>query len=369
MVSASSSGGLPVAYCTRRTVQNMSGFQATSIRRRQEIFREIQAASRRIEAQCHRYFYPNLTTEKFDWPGHQYETSWRIWLDERELAAVPTQVLSAGVDITDSVLPRPPEGPPYLALEINLATQAAFNSGQTYQDAIEITGSFGYTSTEVAAGSLSLDIGSTDLVVQCGDGALLDAGSTLRIDEERMLVTGTRFTATGATLSGDLAANNGAILVPVNDTSLVNYGETLLIDGERLWVSEITDQLICKRAEADSVLAAHSSGASIFAERGLTVTRGALGTTAASHTADAPIYELDVPSAIQSWCKAEVVAAMLAERTGFAAGASSSMGGGGTSGNPASYKSTIGAMLDQYRAVALNLYGRQLRFAVPDRLI
>jgi hypothetical protein len=368
VVSASSAGGLPVAYTRRRSVMDMLGFQVTSVRRRREIYHEILAASRRIEGRCHRYFYPNLTTETFDWPTHQYDISWRMWLDEREMCGAPTQVLSAGTDITDSVLVRPPQGPPYTSIEINLATLASFNSADTYQDAISITGPFGYCDTEESAGELATTIGTTDTVITCTDGSQADAGDTLHIDDERLLVTDTRMVATGATLTADLAGNNGAILVTVSNPSLINVDEYLLIDGERLWVSDITDVLICQRAVSGSVLGAHSSGATVFAERGLVVTRGALGTTVASHAAMTPMARLAVPQAIENWCKAETGVALMAQRTGFAAGASSGMGSS-SGGNPATFKPTIGAALDDYRAVALAAFGRTFRVRTADRLI
>lgn len=368
MTSATASGGQPVAYCTREDVKSVIGFQSTSRQNNRRIDRKILASSRNIEGQLKRFFYPLVDTQTFDWPTHQYAISWRLWLDELELISV-SQVLSAGTDITASVLLRPDAGPPFTNLEINLATLSAFDSGQSYQRAISVAGTFGYCDQTRAAGTLADSIGTSDTTMVVSDGDLVGVGSTLLLGTERLLVTDKAVTASGATLTADLSANTGNVIVPISNVALINPGETILVGGERMWVSDVTDTLICRRDSSGSLaLAVHSSGDAVYVERLCTVTRGALGTTAASHSAAAPILEHVVPDAVRDWCKGEVAAALLVEMTGYA-GAATTTSMSSSNADPANLKPVVGAMLADARRQAIDLYGRQFRVRTADRLI
>ncbi len=97
-----------------------------------------------------------------------------------------------------------------------------------------------------------------------------------------------------------------------------NAGETILMGSEKMLVVEIaSNNLTVIRAWDGSVLATHS-GSTIFAPRTLTVQRGALGTTAASHLASAAITVQTFPSLVKQLAIGEAVSYVLQEQSGFA---------------------------------------------------
>jgi hypothetical protein len=316
---SATANGEGVWYCTREDIKRALDFQSTSQISNSRIDRKIEASSRSIEGDLLRYFFPSTDTQTFDWPDHQFSLPWRLWLDQREMAAAPTQVLAAGVDITAYVLARPDYGPPFTKLEINLGTGSSFNSGATHQRSISVTGVFGYCANEDPAGTLAGTINSSVTTLTVSDGNLVGVGTILRIDSERLIVTDKRMVDTTYTAQGALTANTNSVTLPVLDGTKFDLGETLLVDSERLLITDIGgNNLTVKRAQSGSVLAAHNSGAALYAERLCTVTRGVLGTTAASHTATTAMVRHRVPSLIRDLCIAETVTGLLQEMAGYA---------------------------------------------------
>jgi hypothetical protein len=313
--------GEGVLYCTREDVRGALGFQSTSQMSNARIDRQIEAASRSIEGELLRYFFPTLDTQTFDWPTHQLDTPWRIWLDQRELAAPATSVTvsNGGTDISANCFFRPDYGPPYTHIEVDLASQSAFNSGSTYQRSVTVTGLFGYGAAESAAGTLAATIASSDTTLTVSDGALVGVGSILHLDSERMLVTDKTLVDSTQTISAPLTAQASSVTVTIQTGSAFSVGEVLLIDSERMLVTDISgNNLTVKRAWEGTVLAAHSASAKVYAERGCTVTRGALGTAAAAHTQGASIAMHKVPALIRQLCIAEATTALLQEAAGYA---------------------------------------------------
>ena len=349
-----------VFYCTREDVRTALGFQTTAAQSSARIDRVIEAASRSIEGDLLRYFYPSTDTQTFDWPDHQYTIPWRLWLDQRELTAPASAVTvsNGGPDITASCFFRPDYGPPYTHVEINLGTNAAFNSGTSFQRAVTITGVFGYSADEDPAGTLNGSINSTVTTVTVSDSSLVGVGSILRIDSERMLVTNKAMVDSTYTTQGALTAVNSSVTIPVTDGTKFAVGETLLIESERVLVTDIGgNNLTVRRAQAGSVLAAHNSGVAIYAERLCTVTRGALGTTAATHSNGAAIVKHRVPALIRDLCIAETVTGLLQEEAGYAR----------TIGTE-NVRQALGLGLEDLRARAMSRYGR-LRTRTASRLI
>jgi hypothetical protein len=90
------------------------------------------------------------------------------------------------------------------------------------------------------------------------------------------------------------------------------------LDSERMLIVDIAgNNLTVKRAWDGTVLAAHT-GSSIYAPRTLTVTRGALGTTAAIHTTAAAITCHVVPGLVRELCIAEATNLLLQGASGYA---------------------------------------------------
>lgn len=356
-------------YCTREAVKRALDYKDTA-RSDGQVDRAIEAASdsidggtARIGGLLHRRFYPWTGTRYFDWPNDQYARSWRLWLDQHEVISV-TSLTTAGTALTSGqYFLRPDDGPPFGRVEINLASSAAFDSGDTHQRSIAITGVFGYSADEATAGVLAEALDATETGVDTSDSSLVGVGDVIRVDSERMLVTGRGMLDTGQNLGADLAASVAATTVQVATGSAYAVDEVVLIDGERMLVVDIAgNNLTVKRAWDGTVLAAHTTGADIYAPRTLTVTRGALGTTAATHSSSAAIARHVVPGLVRDLAVAEALGQLLGESSGYArrSGTTSTSGSTSTS-STRSDRNDIGVGIDSLRDRAYTAYGRKAR--------
>ncbi len=307
-------------YCTREDVK-VALDMADSARSNLDIDRQIDAGARAIDGTMHRVFWPQIDTRSWDWPNAQIAFPWRLWFDQNEMISVTT-LSSGGVVIPPTMYKLYPDwGPPFKHLELDVSSTATFNSTSTWQKSITATGLFGYRADELAAGTLAGTLNSSDATFNPGIPGYRGVGSILRIGSERMIVTGRSYVSTAVTLVGNLAAQVASNVIGVADSSLFAVGETLLIDGEKMSITDISGAtgLVVKRAWDGSPLAAHTGGATILASRQITVTRGALGTIAASHSASAPIFEHDPPSLIRQLNVAQAVVNLVMTRAGYPA--------------------------------------------------
>lgn len=297
-------------YATREDVMRAVDSKETA-RNAGQLDRGLEAASRSIDALCHRTFYPQVATKSFDWPNAQSAAPWRLWLDANELISV-SAVSSGGTTIStaDVLLEPSAYGPPYNRLELDLSSSAAFGGGDTHQRDITITGLYGYRDDESTVGTIAeaLDTSETGIDVNAATSAAVGVGSLLRVDSERMQVTGRSQLDTGQNLGSNLDAKASTVTVPVADGTQFAAGEVILIDAERMLIVDIAGtNLIVKRGWDGSVLAAHTTGADIYAPRTLSVRRGALGTTAATHSLAATVNRWDPPGPVQTLAIAETL--------------------------------------------------------------
>lgn len=311
-------------YATREEIKAELDVKETA-RSNTRIDRALADATEAVDGLTHRVFYPQLDTRKFDWPPRQGGTSWILRLDSNELISV-SSLISGGTTITasDYLLRRADDraAPPYTRIEINLAGSGAFGGGDTYQQDIVITGLFGYRNDETSTGTTTeaLDASETGIDVDAATSAAVGVGSLLRIDSERVIVTGRAQLDTGQTLGGSGLTNiNNSVTVTVQSGAAFAAGETILIDGERMRVDDIAgNTLVVTRAWDGSTIAAHTVGATVYAPRTLTVERGALGTTAGTHLTAAPVYRWDAPGPVRQLCVAEALTDLLQGRSGYA---------------------------------------------------
>ncbi|MFD5709484.1 hypothetical protein ACFWHW_03665 [Streptomyces pharetrae] len=309
-------------YATREEIKAELDVKETA-RSNARIDRALDDASRAVEGRCHRRFYPEIATKYFDWPTSQGGTSWRLWLDANEVISV-TSLSAGGVTIPsiDFFLEPNQYGPPYNRIEIDLDSSAAFGGGDTHQRNIAVTGLFGYRldETTVGAAAEALDASETSIDVDAATSAAVGVGSLLRIDSERVIVTGRSQLDTGQTLGGSgLTAQNNSVTVTVQSGGAFAAGETILIDGERMRVDDVAGStLVVTRAWDGSTIAAHSTGATIYAPRSLAVERGVLGTTAATHSSAATVHRFDPPGPIRQFVIAEAINDLLQGRAGYA---------------------------------------------------
>lgn len=347
-------------YATREDVKSALDLKETA-RNNGQVDRAIDAASRLVEGLCHRRFYPEVATRYFDWPD-QYARPWRLWLDDSELISL-TSITSGGTSIDSANINLEPNrtGPPYNRVEVRIDTNAAFSAGQTIQRAITISGLWGYRNDETAAGTVTAGATDTATTLSISDASAVGVGQVLRIGTERLLVTEKRMANSGQTLQADLAAQQNAVTASVTDGTAYAIGEVLLVGSERILIVDIAgNSLTVKRAWDGTVLAAHTTGTAIWAARALTVTRGALGTTAAAISSSAPVYRWDPPGGVRTLVIAEAVTTLLNEGSGYArvtgVGTASRQVGGGTV-----TKTSYGVGLDALREQVYVEYGRKAR--------
>ncbi len=326
-----------------------------------KIYSAILYASRISEGFLHRRFYPERRTIFMDWPNNSFAPSWSIPLGDQEIISL-NEVVSGGSDISASCVLRRGDNlaePPYSSLDINLATNAAFSSGSTWQRAIEIDALFGYndTSTVLASGALSGGINSSTntIVLSPVSGELnLGIGALLKIENERVLVRGRAMSSLSITTSSALQANQAAVTFTSASAASLVIGETILIDSERMRVNEIAgSNVIVTRAWDGTTLAAHSSGATIYGLRTALVERGVLGTTAASHSDATSVYAHDYPAALIELVTAEAIVNLQQNSAAYAR----------TIGSGAGTREAAGLGLDDIRERVWRELGRKSRSA------
>lgn len=287
-----------------------------------QIDRAIETGSRTVEARLHRIFYPNTTTKYFDWPNDSYARSYRLWLDQNELISI-TSLVSGGITIPASNYFLEPNGygPPYDHLDLDLADNSSFSTVNTFQRSIAITGVFGYNLDSASAGAITAAIVSTSATtLSISDSSLVGVGSLLTIDSERLIVSAKSWVTSSQTVQTSALtalASNTTVLVTTG--SSFNVGEYILIDSEKMLITDIVgNSLIVKRAVDGTVLATHNTGTTIYLPRTLTVSRGALGTTAATHLISTAVTQQVYPGPVAALTVAYAMNQVMQEGAGYA---------------------------------------------------
>ena len=311
-------------YATREQVKRALD-SAETARNNAQVDRAIASASRSIEQQCHRKFYPwDGTRYKGFRPWNDGNSSWRLWLGEDELVSLTTLVAGGNtISASDYFLEPINSGPPYTSLEMDLESNSVLQAGVTWQRAIAITGTFGYWDEQESVGTLAdnLDADVTDTAtITWTDPAGVGVGSILKIDSERLIVTETSFVDSTQNLGGSgLAASAAANTVTVSDSTGFYVGELIRIEAEVMLVVDIgtATTIIVKRAWDGSVLAAHSAAVDIYGKTGVQLSRAQLGSTLAAHTTSDVVYRYVVPPLVNDLCVAEAVSQLQAEIGGY----------------------------------------------------
>ena len=152
--------------------------------------------------------------------------------------------------------------------------------------------------------------------------------------------------------SGGTTADKSDNAITMDGPGLI-VGEVILVDAERMLVVEYnsaTEIATVKRAWDGTVLATHTTP-SVFAPRTLTVERGAVGTTAATHADTTAITRNVPPGPITDLCIAEVVTTFEQESAGY----------GRVIGSGDNTREARGAGLDSVRKQAMSY--QRLRMA------
>jgi hypothetical protein len=276
--------------------------------------RAIESASDNVDSFMKRQFFPTTQTITFDWPSMDSPVPWRLWLNQFELADHPDLVvtgtyLPSPVVITPAqYILKPDDGPPFTRLELRRDLNAAFGSNPTPQNDIGITGRFGYwTKTRPAGKTTAAIVDTTGTTISINNSAAIGVGDLLFIGTEALLVTGKQSVTTGVAWTGLTTAQAADNTVGVPDGTLFFPGEVLIANSERLLILDVVgNNLIVKRAFDGTVLVAHSAG-TLFAQRNLTVTRGEVGTTAATHLTNVVCNANLAPSQVRDLALGEAI--------------------------------------------------------------
>ena len=337
-------------YCTRERLADALDIAATA-NRADQLDAAIDAASDHIDADMVRRFTPELATKHFEWPPRSGGTeSWILRLEYNEVISVTT-VTADGTAVTGYNLEPNDTGPPYTRIEMP-ATGTGFTYGDTPQRNIAVTGLFGYRDDRETVGALAAELtaGATSLTLPTP--RLVGVGSTLIIEDERITVTEKDFADSGNDTTSTHTASMGDTAVTVDATTGLTVGELILIDAERMRITAIAGTtLTVNRAADGTVLAAHSSGASIYTPATATITRGAHGTTDATHAASTTIERWAPPAAIERLCVAAAIDSFEQERAGYAR----------TLGTGEAQREAVGEGVARLRKLALKTHGRRNR--------
>ncbi len=304
--------GQGVWYATMEAVTGAIDIAETA-RNSVQIRRAVASSSRLIdgtrqgEGCLHRRFYPEVATRYFD--SVNSDPLWTLLLGRHELVSA-TSVVSGATTIasSDYILQPTNEGPPFDQIDLKTSVYGAWPGGEN-QRGIAVTGVWaGCRLDETAGGALAAAItDTTGTTVAVTDSASVGVGSLVRVDNERMIVTNKSQITTGQSLQTPMTAAMNNQACAVSNGAAFTIGEVILADAEKMRVVDIAgNTLVVLRAWDGSALAAHT-GSTIYARRSLTVERGVLGTTAATHSGAAPIFVHVVPAPVEALCVAESV--------------------------------------------------------------
>jgi hypothetical protein len=346
-------------YCTRETVKALLDVKVTA-RSDAAVDRAIAAASRKVEGNLNRVFYPLLATRYFDWPD-QYARPWRLWLDASELVELYT-LTAGGTAIPNEDVNLEPNrtGPPYRRIELQISTSATYGGGQTPQREIAALGLWGFRNDESPAGTATAAASATASTLLVSDSSAIGVGQIVRAGAERLIVTEKRTVTTGQTLQVPITEKMKDQALHVSDGTAFTVGETLLLDSERMRIDDIAGNILTVERGFDGTTLAAHTGSTIYAPRSLTVTRGALGTTADAIANGAQLYRWEAPSGVEELTAAEAIVSLLQGSAGYAritgVGTAARQVGGGTT-----TKTSYGVGLDALREQVYNAYGRKAR--------
>ncbi len=306
-----------IAYVTREVAKEAIDSTESAYNDRQ-FDRVIQSASRSVEGILRRTCYPEVATRYFPWP--QDSAAGRLWLGDHDLIAL-TGATSGGVTIPPAdIVPGPAEfGAPYDRLDLTAASGGSWFGGSEPENANAVSGLWcGCAIVELDGGSTVEALDASETGVDSSGSPEIGVGSILRVGAERMLVTGRTMLDTGQNTAGTLSSSNADRALAVASGAAFSVGESILVESERMLVQDIAgNTLIVRRAHDGSVLAAHPSGADVYAPRTLTVVRGALGTTAAAHDAASPILVFEVPGLVAELTLALALTTLGARQAGY----------------------------------------------------
>lgn len=182
------------AYCGVTTLKRATNITDNTHDR--EILDHLVAASREIDRQTFRRYFPVTATNAYRWPQFAPQYTWELWTEDDLLSVTTLQAAATGtnavpVTITNYFLEPQQFGPPYNRIEIDLSSTDAFQSGPTPQRSVTVLGQWGYSNRTLAIGALTALLSSTDTTLTAFTGntlASIEPGDVLLIESEAVFV-------------------------------------------------------------------------------------------------------------------------------------------------------------------------------------
>jgi hypothetical protein len=163
-------------YTTRANVKIVGRIGADDTSNDDWIDYFIPIVSRMVDDHCHRHFYAITESRTFDFQGY-----WKMWL-RGDLHSITSITCNDGTILSNSpttqLFLRPVNGPPYRWVEINRAIGVGFRYLTTPQNALSVSGVWGYLTK---AGAQYAQIG---LAVDAWMSYLLVAGDNRGLRSE-----------------------------------------------------------------------------------------------------------------------------------------------------------------------------------------
>lgn len=306
-------------YVTREDVRTALQVPITDTRINPRIDRATQAATGHVTYELQRTFHPVVATRNYP-TGRSYGRPWQLWLGHHELITL-TSLAVAGVTIpsSDYYLEPTNTGPPFNRIELDRTKASSFAAAGA-QRGITAVGVWGYDLTEYPTGTLTASIDGAVPELTVSDSAAVGAGSLIRVDTERMVVTDRAMTTTGLTVAAPGVGDTINHVTVTASATGIKVGETIGVDSERMLVTDVAGGIVLtvRRGWEDTELVSHATGAVISAPRRLSVIRAANGTTAASHTSGAAVTVHAVPGLVSKAGLAHALYALGQETAGYA---------------------------------------------------
>lgn len=338
-------------YCNRDDVKNAADIKS-GVLSNSQVDRAIASGADDIDGRMHRWFYPIDTTKFLDWPNYQYAQPWRYWFDENDCCAL-TQLQSPGnsggsggvtIPLWQVLLRNANRKPgfPFTYMELDRSTNAAWGIASTPQHSIWAAGTWGFCADADQVATLAADINASATTVTLTDGSGCGAGDLVVIGYgrgaapyptylgtagavqpylgERVLVTDKTAVATALTVSGAgcTSASSADDQLTTAGTGSLNPGEVVQLDSERMLVESVAGGIATvARAWDGTILASHTTGATVYAFRQLTVQRGACGTAAAAANSSTGVFRHRPPQLIRDLNIAIAADQVLQELSGY----------------------------------------------------
>ena len=316
---------MPNWYATREAVKR--AIRMNGNENDETVDRLIEAASRDIDNMTHRWFIPKTQTRTFRYPSRN--SSGDVLYVDADLISVTTLQTKAQdsspttISSSDYFLEPANNAPPYHRIEIDISSNASFESGDTSQRSISINGSWGFSNDTVSGGTvvsgLASDAAATSMV--CSNGSQvsgISVGDTLLVESEQLFVTEKTSAALNSILTDGVLTADKSENITVDSGHGILACEVILIDSEQMFVRVSgTTALTVERAYNGTTLAAHTNNTAVHIFRTLTVTRGVNGTTAATHANSTAISIYRAPAPIRELAAGMAIAAITQEAAAY----------------------------------------------------